>query len=181
MADNNLQSIPRCLLEIRRPETAAEMVLWNPLQPQPIECCKAKYIGEAIVSLHCIYVNSPQNGKWRGALMFSLICVWINDWVNNREAGDLRRYCTHYDVTVMSLRDFCTWHDGYGPMVRGTWEFCNDMMNCLEVKFYIEFNGNNFYEMRLIMLVYVWFCSAQSNLAWPYSCFVSWPVLEYIS
>ena len=22
-------------------------------------------------------------------------------WVNNREAGDLRRYCAHYDVTVM--------------------------------------------------------------------------------
>ena len=34
--------------------------------------------------------------------MFSLICVWINDWVNNREAGDLRRYRGHYDVTVMS-------------------------------------------------------------------------------
>ena len=28
---------------------------------------------------------------------------WINGWVNNREAGDLRRYCTHYDVTVMIL------------------------------------------------------------------------------
>ena len=22
------------------------------------------------------------------------------DWVNNGEAGDLRRYCAHYDVTV---------------------------------------------------------------------------------
>ena len=31
----------------------------------------------------------------------SLICVWINDWVNNREAGDLRRYRAHYDVIVM--------------------------------------------------------------------------------
>ena len=51
--------------------------------------------------------NSPVPGKfphksqWRGALMFSLICVWINGWVNNREAGDLRRYRTHYDVIVM--------------------------------------------------------------------------------
>ena len=33
--------------------------------------------------------------------MFSLICVWINGWVNNREAGDLRRYRGHYDVIVM--------------------------------------------------------------------------------
>ena len=35
--------------------------------------------------------------------MFSFICVWINGWINNRhgEAGDLRRYYAHYDVTVM--------------------------------------------------------------------------------
>ena len=38
--------------------------------------------------------------QWCGALMLSLICVWINGCVNNREAGDLRRYRTHYDVTV---------------------------------------------------------------------------------
>ena len=38
--------------------------------------------------------NSPHKGQWRRrrALMFSLICVWINGWLNNREAGDLRRY-----------------------------------------------------------------------------------------
>ena len=28
------------------------------------------------------------------------ICTRINGWVNNREAGDLRRHHTHYDVTV---------------------------------------------------------------------------------
>ena len=36
------------------------------------------------------------------SLMFSLICIWINVWVNNREAGDLSRYRTHYDITIMS-------------------------------------------------------------------------------
>ena len=46
-------------------------------------------------------VNSPHKGQWRGALMFSFICAWINDWVNNREAGDLRRHRGHYDVNVM--------------------------------------------------------------------------------
>ena len=30
-----------------------------------------------------------------------------NGWVNNREAGDLRRYCAHYDVTVMLLLALC--------------------------------------------------------------------------
>ena len=51
--------------------------------------------------IHRSPVNSPHKGQWRGALMFSVICVWINDWVNNREAGDLRRDRGHYDVTVM--------------------------------------------------------------------------------
>ena len=49
---------------------------------------------------------SPHKGQWRGALMFSLMCVWINDCVNNREAGDMRRYGAHYDVIVMFKRIF---------------------------------------------------------------------------
>ena len=51
--------------------------------------------------IHRSTMNSPHKGQWRRALMFSLICVWINDWVNNHEAGDLRRYRAHYDVIVM--------------------------------------------------------------------------------
>ena len=51
--------------------------------------------------IHRSPVNSQHKGQWRGALRFSLICFWINDWVNNREAGDLRRYRAHYDVIVM--------------------------------------------------------------------------------
>ena len=35
--------------------------------------------------------------------MFSLICASINGWVNNREAGDLRRHHAHYDVNVMTM------------------------------------------------------------------------------
>ena len=51
--------------------------------------------------IHRSPVNSPHKGQWRGALMLSLICVWIIGWVNNREAGDLRRYRAHYDIIVM--------------------------------------------------------------------------------
>ena len=54
-----------------------------------------------VPGIHRSPVSSPHKGQWRGALMFSLICVWINDWINNREAGDLRRYRAHYDVIVM--------------------------------------------------------------------------------
>ena len=50
--------------------------------------------------IHRSPVNSPQKGQWRGALMFSLICAWTNGLPNNREAGDLRRHCAHYDATV---------------------------------------------------------------------------------
>ena len=53
--------------------------------------------------IHRSPVNSPHKGQWRGALKFSLICARINSWVNNREAGDLRRHQAHCDVIVMSL------------------------------------------------------------------------------
>ena len=52
--------------------------------------------------------ESRHKGQWRGALMFSLICTWINSWVNNPEAGDLRRHRAHCDVSVMETR--LLWH-----------------------------------------------------------------------
>ena len=57
-----------------------------------------------VQGIHRSPVNSPHKGQWRGTLMFSLISTWINDWVNNGEAGDLRRYRAHYDVAVILCR-----------------------------------------------------------------------------
>ena len=67
--------------------------------------------GPFVRGIHRSPVNSPHKGHWRGALMFSLICAWINYWVNNGEAGDLRRYRIHCDVTVMQMRCLirCPW------------------------------------------------------------------------
>ena len=52
--------------------------------------------------------NSPVTGEFppqrpvtRSFDFFSLICVWKNGWVNNREAGDFRRYRAHHYVIVM--------------------------------------------------------------------------------
>ena len=56
--------------------------------------------------IHQSVVNSPHKGQWCGASMFSLICAWINGWVNNHEAGDLRRHRAHYDVTVMLIKHY---------------------------------------------------------------------------
>ena len=49
--------------------------------------------------------NSPVTGEFptqrpvTRSFDVSLICVWTNRWVNNRGAGNLRRYRAHYDVT----------------------------------------------------------------------------------
>ena len=47
------------------------------------------------------WIPPPPKRQWRGSLIFFLICAWINGWVNNREAGDLRRNRAHYDVIVV--------------------------------------------------------------------------------
>ena len=50
--------------------------------------------------------GTSHKGQWRGALMFTLIWAPINGWVNNCEAGDLRRNRAHYDVIVMICLTF---------------------------------------------------------------------------
>ena len=60
--------------------------------------------------IHRSPVNSSQKGQRRGALIFSLICAWTKGWVNNRDAGDLRRHRAHYDVTTMVCYSFLFRH-----------------------------------------------------------------------
>ena len=40
-------------------------------------------------------------------------CAWINGWVNNGEAGDLRRHRSHYDFIVMSTSIIMTFINEY--------------------------------------------------------------------
>ena len=51
--------------------------------------------------IHMSPVDSPHKGLWGWALMFPLIWAWTNGWPNNRDADDLRRHRSHYDVTAM--------------------------------------------------------------------------------
>ena len=60
--------------------------------------------------IHRSPVNSPHKGQICGALMFLWSAPWIHDWVNNREAGDLRRHHTHYDIIVLER-----WVDSMRP------------------------------------------------------------------
>ena len=84
--------------------------------------------------IHRSPVNFPHKGQWREVLMSSMIRAWINGWVNNREAGDLRRHRAHYDVIVMgkislemlkiSILDVCLKiinHRNYNRTPRGQW------------------------------------------------------------
>ena len=60
-----------------------------------------------------IWISWWHNHKdqWRGALMFSLICAWINGWVNDRDAGDLRK-CI-WKCRLWKWRPFCPGGDEF--------------------------------------------------------------------
>ena len=64
------------------------------------DCLNSPY-SASVILLIVTAVNSPHKGRRRRASMFSLICTRINSWVNNGEAGELRRHRAHCDVIVM--------------------------------------------------------------------------------
>ena len=69
---------------------------------------------------------------------FTLISARINGWVNNREAGDLRRHRIHYEVTVMcfSWGGFSTTCMYYYGICRGIlMTSCSSyLQKCWEIK-----------------------------------------------
>ena len=100
--------------------------------------------------IHRSPVNCPHKGQWRGALMFSLIYAWINDWVNNREAGDLRRQHGHYDVIVMPSNSRC---HGIGQVIPGY-----PALSTRKVKLYIQMNS----------IVKIWSWLDSDTIKWMY-------------
>ena len=68
-------------------------------------------------------VNSLLKCQWQGALMFSMICTWTNSWTNNRDAGDLRCHCAHYDIVMHRCSYRCSatwWHQMLSFLSSGT-------------------------------------------------------------
>ena len=53
--------------------------------------------------------------------VFSLICIRINGWVNNGDAGDLRRHRPHYDVILMADTVHNSWHILRAPFTNIVW------------------------------------------------------------
>ena len=87
--------------------------------------------------IHRSPVNSPHKGQWLGALMFTLICARINGWVNNREAGELKRSLwrhrnakwfseTNFSATLIKIYHFWPRHLKFalgngGCYIRSQW------------------------------------------------------------
>ena len=105
------------------------------------------------------------------ALMFSLICAWINGWVNNREAGNLRRCHAHYDVIVMCVRHCITVFNmvlywAIDCLSRGCQLargfcihhiFCFKVKNiliCIHVNFSVDFNACRGGKNRMLLTQY---------------------------
>ena len=73
--------------------------------------------------------NFPHKGQWRGALTVSLMCVWTNGWVNNRDAGDVRRHCAHYDCNEATRNVYMESNHNIG---NATW----DQKNTIQTKYH---------------------------------------------
>ena len=119
--------------------------------------------------IHRWPVNSPHKGQWSRALMFSLICAWINGWVNNRDAGDLRRHRAHYDVTTMNLP-----HSISKDKTETTITINLLMITCCPIHV-VEINGLN-----SIALVTVFYHNhlVDPKWSWSYNCRFPWSVGE---
>ena len=49
---------------------------------------------------HC-WISPTKASDAELPVMFSVTCAWTNGWANNRDAGDMRRHRTHYEVNEM--------------------------------------------------------------------------------
>ena len=95
-------------------------------------------------------MNSPHKGQWRGALYFLWPAPWINGWVNNGEAGDLRRHRARYDVIVMENLSAVDCFIAFNCNMRFTDIISNESF----------FAGNN-YGLPIIWMT-IWYHSDQS-------------------
>ena len=113
------QNNPVDLASIWKVKSESKIVKWPTIHDDVIKWKHFPRYWPFVWGIHRSPVNSPHKGQWRRALMFSLIRVWINGWINNREAGDLRRHRAHYDVmkTVKQMTiQFITVMPQVGPM-----------------------------------------------------------------
>ena len=95
--------------------------------------------------IHRSPVDSLHKGQWPGALMFSLICACINGWVNNREAGDLRRHEDVHESRVYTMHMYeecmycCHW---LSPSIHPSIHFIPVAFSCMKKAQAINFQND---------------------------------------
>ena len=102
-----LNLIPHCLWQNQLQSIACNLLIQTVLQNQGNHDDVNKWnhfalYGPFVRGIHRPPMTSPHRPVTR-SLMFSVICARINVWVNNGEAGDLRRHRAHYDVTMVVM------------------------------------------------------------------------------
>ena len=113
-------------------------------------------------------VNFPHKSQWRGALIFSLICAWINGWVNNREAGDLRRHHLYYDVTLVIKVSMITVVIGLANGVAfGRW---NNQLWAIMKRHFSDHKTQRYSKTSPIILATL--TTRLIHYAWTFGCFV---------
>ena len=92
-----------------------ELVLWTLINNQCRRCTTAQCWAMMTSSNGNIFrVTGHLCGEFTGhrwiphtkasdAELWCFPCVWAKGWVNNRNAGELRRHRAYYDVTVMNM------------------------------------------------------------------------------
>ena len=102
--------------------------------------------------------------------MFSLICAWINGWVNNREAGDLRRHGAHYGIIVMGMdfNNLLLFSGGEHMYLWHIWEICGWHLFVLNkcVGRYIVHVCNRFDLLRWVHAIISFLAKGETRLCW---------------
>ena len=105
----SLQSLPVC--QTNKKKLLVRVMVWHHIGNKPLSIMMTSLNGTIFrVTGPSSPVHSTHKGQSRGTLMFSLICAWTGGWADNWDAGDLRRYRAHYDVTVMTNDDPVDWY-----------------------------------------------------------------------
>ena len=105
--------------------------------------------------IHRSQVNSPHRGQWHRALIFSLICAWTNGSANNRDAGDLRRYCAHYDATVIYSTTSAISSVVYSDDLQQGFTQSANPGSLLCICMYLVYRCHLLYAMKLISAIYL--------------------------
>ena len=116
------------------------------------------------------FVRGIHRSRWIPRTKASDVEVWYflwsvpeyNGWVNNREAGDLRRHRTHYDVSVMlrSIRQSAVWFH----VLIGQHLYAERIPCCTVHTIFLKLKTKKLIINKIYLLYYPWYHSVVCNI-----------------